>query len=138
VNVGTRFLAAAEAEVPETYKQAILAAASQDAVRVAFADSVFPPASGPDPYDTRPRALRTPFIDRYNAAPPADGGAVGRELVGAVRDGRGHELVPFCGQTAGLIDRLAPAGEIVRSMVSEASERMDAVSRATAGVRTAA
>jgi enoyl-[acyl-carrier protein] reductase II len=138
VNIGTRFLAAVEAEVPEGYKAAILDAASQDAVRVAFADSVFPPASGPDPYATRPRALRTPFIDRYNAEPPADGAAVGRELVGAVREGRAHELVPFCGQTAGLIDRLLPAREIIRSMVSEASARLDAVSRATAGVRTAA
>src|SRR6187200_607635 len=52
-----RFLAAAEAEVPDGYKAAIVAAASQDAVRVAFADAVFPPASGSDPYSTRPRAL---------------------------------------------------------------------------------
>jgi hypothetical protein len=70
VNIGTRFLAAAETEIPDGYKDAILAAASQDAVRVAFSDSVFPPASGPDPYGTRPRALRTAFVDRYNARPP--------------------------------------------------------------------
>jgi enoyl-[acyl-carrier protein] reductase II len=138
VNIGTRFLAASEAEVPEEYKAAILGAASQDAVRVAFADSVFPPASGPDPYATRPRALRTEFIDRYNAEPPADGAAVGRELVESVRAGRGHELVPFCGQTAGLIDRVVPAREIVETMVREAAAQIAAVSRATAGGPSAA
>jgi enoyl-[acyl-carrier protein] reductase II len=138
VNIGTRFLAAAEAEVPEGYKAAIVAAASQDAVRVAFADAVFPPASGPDPYGTRPRALRTEFVDRYNADPPADGRAVSRELLDAMRAGRGHELVPFGGQTAGLIDRVLPARTIVEAMVREAAERLAAVSRATARVRSAA
>jgi enoyl-[acyl-carrier protein] reductase II len=137
VNIGTRFLAAAETEIPDGYKDAILAAASQDAVRVAFADSVFPPASGPDPYGTRPRALRTAFVDRYNARPPEDGPAVGQELVAAVRAGRGHELVPFCGQTAGLIDHVLPARAIVETMVREASAQLAAVSRATAGVRSA-
>jgi len=138
VNIGTRFLAAAEAEVPDGYKEAILGAASQDAVRVAFADAVFGRAGGPDPYVTRPRALRTAFIERYNAQPPEDGRAVGRELVQAMRAGRGHELVPFGGQTAGLIDRVLPAREIVEGMVRDAAERLAAVSRATAGVTSAA
>ena len=133
-----RFLAAAEAEVPDGYKAAIVAAASQDAVRVAFADAVFPPVSGPDPYSTRPRALRTEFVDRYNAEPPADGRAVSRELLDAMRAGRGHELVPFGGQTAGLIDRVVPARAIVETMVREAADRLAAVSRATARVRSAA
>jgi enoyl-[acyl-carrier protein] reductase II len=138
VNIGTRFLAAAEADVPDAYKNAILAAASQDAVKVAFADSVFPPAGGPDPYSTRPRALRTPFIDRYNAQAPEDGPAVGRELVDAVRAGRGHDLVPFGGQTAGLIDGVLPVREIVAGMVRDAAQRLAAVARATAGVTSAA
>jgi len=138
VNIGTRFLAAVEAEIPDGYKEAIVAAASPDAVRVAFADAVFPPASGPDPYRTRPRALRTEFVDRYNAEPPADGRAVSRELIAAMRDGRGHELVPFGGQTAGLIDRVLPAREIVDTMVRDAADRLAAVSRATAGVPSAA
>jgi hypothetical protein len=55
-----------------------------------------------------------------------------------VRDGRGPELVPFCGQTAGLIDRVVPAREIVETMAREASARIAAVSRATAGVPSAA
>jgi enoyl-[acyl-carrier protein] reductase II len=138
VNIGTRFLASAEAGVPAAYKDAILAAASQDAVKVEFADSVFGRAGGPDPYATRPRALRTAFIERYNAEPPEDGPAVGAELVRAVREGRGHDLVPFGGQTAGLIDRVLPVREIVETMVRDATERLAAVSRATGGVRHAA
>ena len=133
VNIGTRFLASTEAALPEAYKQAVLRAGSQDAVKVAFADGVFPPAGGPDPYRTRPRALRTPFIDRYNAEPPADGPAVGRELVDALRAGHAHELVPFGGQTAGLIDRVMSVREIVDTMVRDATDRLAAVSRATAG-----
>ena len=42
------------------------------------------------------------------------------ELVEAVRAGRGHELVPFAGQTAGLISSVQPAGAIVRGLVAEA------------------
>jgi enoyl-[acyl-carrier protein] reductase II len=138
VNIGTRFLASAEAAVPDAYKEAILAAGSQDAIKVAFADAVFPLAGGPDPYDTRPRALSTDFIERYNATPPEDGRAVGAALVDAVRAGRGHELVPFGGQTAGLIGEVRPVAEIVATMVREAAERLAAVSRATAGVGSAA
>lgn len=42
------------------------------------------------------------------------------ELSDAVRGGRAHELVPFAGQTAGLIAGVEPAGEIVRSLVEGA------------------
>jgi nitronate monooxygenase/enoyl-[acyl-carrier protein] reductase II len=124
--------------VPGGYQDAILAAASEDAVKVEFADAVLGRAGGPDPYATRPRALRTEFIERYNAEPPEDGPAVGAELVRAVRAGRGHDLVPFGGQTAGLIDRVLPVREIIDTMVREAAVRLAAVSRATGGVRHAA
>jgi len=138
VNIGTRFLASEEAEIPDADKQAVLGAASQDAVKVAFAEAVFPPTGGPDPYTTRPRVFATDFVKRFNAEPPEDGRAVGIELVQAVREGRGHELVPFGGQTAGLIDRVLPVREIVDSLVREAGERLAVVARATRGVRTAA
>jgi nitronate monooxygenase/enoyl-[acyl-carrier protein] reductase II len=41
-----------------------------------------------------------------------------------VRERRPHELVPFTGQTAGMIHDVLPAGEIVRGMVSEAEEAL--------------
>jgi enoyl-[acyl-carrier protein] reductase II len=114
----------------------VLGAASQDAVRAAF--DAFPPAGGPDPYVTRPRVISTPFVERHNARAPEDPAAVGAELVEALRGGRAHELVPFAGQTAGLIDRVLTAREIVEGMVRDAKARLAAVSQAVAGVTSAA
>jgi enoyl-[acyl-carrier protein] reductase II len=125
VNIGTRFLAAEETEVPDDWKRRIVEAHSEDTVRVPFADDVFPPP-GPGGYEgKKPRVLRTEWVDRYSADPNAV--AAGRErlateLVEAVSSGRGHELVPFTGQTAGMINSVEPAGEIVVEMVAEAEE----------------
>ena len=61
--------------------------------------------------------------DDGNADPAAvqrDRERIAGELSDAVRGGRAHELVPFAGQTAGLIAGVEPAGEIVRSLVEGA------------------
>src|SRR5579884_1088178 len=63
-NIGTRFLASAEAPIPDPYKQAILAAQSEDAVKVDFWNDVMP-MPGRGGYGTVPRAIRTPFQDRW-------------------------------------------------------------------------
>jgi enoyl-[acyl-carrier protein] reductase II len=136
VNIGTRFLAAPESGIPDPYRDAVLGASSQDAVKVAF--DAFGPAGGPDPYVTRPRVISTPFVERHNARPPEDLEAVGAELVEALRAGRAHELVPFAGQTAGLIDGVLTARDIIEGMVRDAAGRLAAVSRAVAGVTSAA
>jgi enoyl-[acyl-carrier protein] reductase II len=124
VNIGTRFVASEEVQVSPDWKQAIVSAASEDAVKVEFAADVFPP-TGPDGYQTLPRALRTPFIDEGNSdreRMKREGKRLGAEMVGAVIEGRGHEYVPFTGQTAGMIHDIRPAGDIVRDMVAEAEE----------------
>jgi hypothetical protein len=134
-----RFLAAAEAEVPDGYKAAIVAAASQDAGARRVRRRRVPARIRLGPVQHAPaRACRTEFVDRYNAEPPADGRAVSRELLDAMRAGRGHELVPFGGQTAGLIDRVVPARAIVEDDgPTRRRDRLAAVSRATARVRSA-
>ena len=125
VNIGTRFLAAEETEIPEQWKQRILDARSEDAVRALFAEQVFPPV-GTGGYEGKtPRVLRTDWVDRYNADPRAviaERAQLAAELVDAVKHGRGHELVPFTGQSAGMIDSVRPAGEIVRRIVTDAEE----------------
>ena len=71
--------------------------------------------------------LRTDWVDRYNADPQAavaERGRLAAELVEAVKAGRGHELVPFTGQTAGMIRSVRPAGEIVEEMVADAEQRL--------------
>jgi nitronate monooxygenase/enoyl-[acyl-carrier protein] reductase II len=121
-NIGTRFLASTEAAVSEEWKQALLGADSDDAVKLEFADEVFPPA-GPRGYTSRPRVLRTPFVEEWNARPDdvkREATHLRAELLDAVTHGRGHELVPFTGQIAGLIHEILPVGEIVRRLVAEA------------------
>jgi enoyl-[acyl-carrier protein] reductase II len=128
VNIGTRFLASKEANVAEAWQDAIVHASSEDAVKLEFADEVFPPA-GPGGYGTRPRALRTPFVDEWNAQPEEaarQADRLGGELIDALRAGRGHELVPFTGQTAGLIGDVLPVDEIVRRMVDDAERALGA------------
>jgi len=131
VNIGTRFLAAEETDIPAAWKQRIVAARSQDTVRALFAERVFPPL-GPGGYEgTTPRVLRTDWVDRYNADPQAALAArehLATELVEAVKAGRGHELIPFTGQSAGMINSVRPAGQIVVQIVAEA-ERLLAQNR---------
>jgi nitronate monooxygenase/enoyl-[acyl-carrier protein] reductase II len=47
----------------------------------------------------------------------------------AVREGRTHELIPFTGQTAGLIGDVRPAAKIVEDLVAEASEAVELAQR---------
>jgi nitronate monooxygenase/enoyl-[acyl-carrier protein] reductase II len=125
VNVGTRFVASSEAELPERWKERIVGARSEETVRAGFAEHVFPPV-GPGGYPgTTPRVLRTGWVERYNADPEqarADRERLAAELIEAVRGGRGDELVPFTGQTVGLIDSVEPAREIIEEMVFGAEE----------------
>lgn len=127
VNIGTRFLAAAETPIPAAWKQAILAAASEDAVRAEFVPDLFPPGP-PAPgtgerYAVAPRALRTPFVDGWNADRTGARQAAARlreEVVAALRTDRMHDYVPFTGQTAGAIRDVRPAAALVQDLVAEA------------------
>jgi enoyl-[acyl-carrier protein] reductase II len=126
INIGTRFLASEEARISEDWKRALVSAASEDAVKVEFADSAFPPA-GAGGFGTKPRVLRTGWVERWNADP--DGAAAVREqlqgeLMEAVGAGRAHELVPFTGQTAGLIHEVLPVADIVQGLVDGAAEAL--------------
>jgi len=121
-NIGTRFLASVEAPIAEGWKQAILAARSEDAVKVEFWNDLAP-VPGRAGYGTVPRSIRTTFIDRWSqrrgeVANQAE--TLGGELMTAMRGGRLHEYVPFAGQSAGLIHDILPVAEIVRRLVEEA------------------
>jgi nitronate monooxygenase/enoyl-[acyl-carrier protein] reductase II len=125
VNIGTRFLAAEETEIPEDWKRRIVRARSEDTVRALFAEHVFPPVGAGGYAGKTPRVLRTAWVDAFNAEPAsaaAEGERLAAELVEAVKTGRGHELVPFTGQTAGMIDSIEPAGQIVAQIVADAEK----------------
>jgi enoyl-[acyl-carrier protein] reductase II len=122
VNAGTRFLASAEAEIDLDWKQAILAATSQETTRARFVNQLVPPP-GPGAFDGAPRVLRTPFIDRWlgrDEEVMARHGELTSELTAAFEAGRAHELLPITGEIAGMVTEILPAGEIVRRMVEDA------------------
>jgi nitronate monooxygenase/enoyl-[acyl-carrier protein] reductase II len=126
VNVGTRFVASEEAAVGDDWKRRVLAADSEEAVKVEFENEVFPP-EGPGGYGTLPRVLRTPFVTEWNRRLDEVGRESGRlrdELMTSIEEGRAHELVPFSRQTVGMINEILPAAEIVRRMVAEAEEAL--------------
>src|ERR687886_891736 len=126
-NIGTRFLASQEASAHEAWKQAILTAESEDAVRFAVWKEIFPPAGG-DAYDVVPRVIRTPFVDQWRGRRDEarrEAERLREEVISLVRQRRPHELVPFTGQTAGVIRDILPASEIVRRMIAEAEQALE-------------
>jgi len=119
-NVGTRFLASEEAGVDPAWKQLIVESESEDAVRFEAWRAIMPSRGG---YEVAPRVIRTDFVAQWEGRPEAARREADRlrgEIMASIEDGHPHELTPFTGQTAGLIDDVAPAGEIVHSMVAEA------------------
>ena len=72
-----------------------------------------------------PRVLRTPFVDRWQSHPEearARAEDLRSEIMGVVARRAPHELVPFTGQTAGLVRDVLPAAEIVVRMIGEAEK----------------
>jgi enoyl-[acyl-carrier protein] reductase II len=128
VNIGTRFLASSECRIPEDWKRAIIGAQSEDAVKIEFAEHIVPPVSEGG-WATAPRSLRTPFIDEWTARRdevPAHAEDLRKQLGEAMSSGRAHEYIPLTGQSAGAIDDVLPAAEIVRRFVAEAEEALRA------------
>jgi nitronate monooxygenase/enoyl-[acyl-carrier protein] reductase II len=121
-NLGSRFLASDEAPVGERWKKALLSAPAEDWVQAEFMN-VLRPNPGAVGYGTRVRLLRTEYVDRWESqldALTADAAPALTELMDAVAAGDEEQLVVPGGQSAGLLDRLMPAREIVDTLVREA------------------
>jgi enoyl-[acyl-carrier protein] reductase II len=133
-SMGTRFLATEEMTIDPAWKRRIVAADAEQAVKVPHSERVLPPFNLPQvgtPF--APRVLRTPLVERLETAPETvDPAEVGPEMLRAVRAGRGHELLPFTGQSAQLVHDVLPAREVVARLVAEAERALD---RAVAAVR---
>ena len=127
INIGTRFLASVEAAlVEQQWKQRIIAAESEDTIRVNFVNDIFP-VLNPNSYKgTAPRALRTSFIEEWIQKSPDEVKSQAEQLrniiITGIKEGKNHELVPFTGQSAGLIHEVSPVAEIIRNIVKEAEE----------------
>jgi nitronate monooxygenase/enoyl-[acyl-carrier protein] reductase II len=126
VSMGTRFLASTELGIAEEWKRRIVEADAPDAVKVANSERVLPPYSRPGAR-VEPRSLSTPLIEHLREHPDwIDPVAMGSRIREAVVAGGGDEYLPFAGQSAGLIDEVLPAGEIVRRVVQEAEAALEA------------
>ncbi|HET7272174.1 MAG TPA: nitronate monooxygenase [Rubrobacter sp.] len=124
-NIGTRFLASVEASLADDWKKLIVAASSEDAVKVDFWWDIMPPP--PDEFNVLPRALQTSFIERWihrRDDVRSEGERIMSELGPALQQGRMHEFVPFTGQSAGAIHEILPAAEIVRRLVEDAEQAL--------------
>ena len=131
VSLGTRFLASSEMRIDQAWKERIVAASALEAVKVPHAERVMPPFTLPQAAGVpfAPRALRTELIDRLESDPASvDPAEVGPQLLAAVRQGGGHDLLPFAGQSAQLIHDIAPAADLVARLIREAA---DALQRAS-------
>jgi enoyl-[acyl-carrier protein] reductase II len=126
INVGTRFLASEEAQINPVWKQMVVEAAAEDAVRVEVLNEIMPKPGGHG-YGTVLRALRTPFIDAWQDRRDEARREVERlrgEVFPVFTQGRVHEFFPAAGQSAGLVHEILPAGEIVRRIAAEARQAL--------------
>jgi nitronate monooxygenase/enoyl-[acyl-carrier protein] reductase II len=131
VNVGTRFLASEEAQISPLWKQKIVDAAAEDAIKLEFLNDIMP-SPGAYGYGTVLRSLRTPFIDRWSHRPEEakrNAETLLAEVLPVFKQMRVHELFPAAGQSAGLIREVLPAGEIVRRLVTEARTALERSSK---------
>ena len=122
VNMGTRFLASEEAGVHDSWKRLIVETDSEQVVRFETWSAIMPPRPR-GAYDLVPRVIRTDFVDEWESRPgdaTAEAERLRAEIMAAVRGGRTHELLPFTGQTAGMIADVQPAAKIVQDLVAEA------------------
>lgn len=131
--LGTRFLAALEANTHESYRAGVLRATESDTVYTRCFDGGWPNALH--------RALRNSTITEWERAGrlpsprrPGEG-----EVLATTRDGRSHlrydDMIPtadasgdleamalYAGQSTGLVTRTAPAAEIVRTIAAQAAD----------------
>jgi enoyl-[acyl-carrier protein] reductase II len=136
VMLGTRFLASVELGIDAAWKERIVAADANDAVKVENAERVVPPITLdlPPGRPPAPRALRTALTDRLADEPASvDPAEVVPAFVAEVRANRGHELLPFAGQSAALVHDVAPAAAILERLLREVDAAAAAAYRATQG-----
>jgi enoyl-[acyl-carrier protein] reductase II len=135
VNLGTRFLASEEAPIPNEWKQAIIAAASEDTMKAEVLNDISP-LPGAAGYHTVLRSLHTAFLDEWTARPEEvrqNAERLRGLIVASHQAGRPQETLLTAGQTAGGIKGIMPVAEIMRNLVAEAEAALMAIDGAARG-----
>jgi NAD(P)H-dependent flavin oxidoreductase YrpB (nitropropane dioxygenase family) len=118
--LGTRFLATEEAPVEAAYKRAIVASKGDDTIVTTIPDTL----SGRDWPGAWSRVRRTRFIESWLGREPElrrRRDAVWAMLEAAEESDPDYALM-WIGQSAGLVDAILPAGEVVRQIAAEAED----------------
>jgi NAD(P)H-dependent flavin oxidoreductase YrpB (nitropropane dioxygenase family) len=125
VLMGTRFLATPESSWPASFKQALIESDGHDTLLSEIPDT----AKGniwPGAYDrVRRNRLIEDWLGRENEVRRHRAAIAARMRAAVDRDDAENGELNF-GQVAGLIDAITPAGEIVRRVVAEAEQLLDA------------
>ena len=119
VLLGTRFLATPEAPVPDGAKRGIVESDGHDTLLTEIPDI----ASGTVWPGAMSRVRRNPFVERWAGREwqlRQLRNEVGPQTAAARQRDDTEEYSLGCGQTAGLIDAITPAGEIVREVAAQA------------------
>lgn len=133
ISIGTRFLASEEAPIDREWKRLIVNAASEDAVKFDPWNDIMPPMK-PGGYQTSLRAIRTSYIDywlQHRDEAKREAERLREDMREAIKRGKQYELVPGAGQSAGMINDILPAGEIINRITAVAE---DALSQSTAAI----
>ncbi len=134
--IGTRFLASEEASVHPDYRECILRGTAADTVYTTLFDVKFP--------DAPHRVLRNSTFAAWEAAGrppsgqrPGEGDVIGTDAYGntavryqsvAARSDHVGDIEAFAiwaGQGVGLVNRVQPAGEIVREIAEDAKRTLE-------------
>jgi len=121
VNLGTRFIASAEAPAPIEWKQAITKARSEDAIKVDVLNDISP-LPGTAGFHTVLRSLRTAFLDEWSAKREEarrERDRLRAMIVATTQAGRQHECLLTAGQTAGGINEILPVKDIMNRLTAE-------------------
>ena len=126
VNMGTRFLASKEAPIDDAWKQALVAAQSEEAVKVDALNDIRP-LPGTAGYGPVLRSLRTPFMEEWGAKREEarrERDRLWADIQARTQAGRRHEVLLTAGQTVGGIKEVLSVSEILRQLVSETEKAL--------------
>ncbi|HXX52795.1 MAG TPA: nitronate monooxygenase [Xanthobacteraceae bacterium] len=121
VNLGTRFIASAEAPAPIEWKQAITEAQSEDAIKVDVLNDISP-LPGTAGFHTVLRSLHTSFLDEWSAKREQarrERDRLRAMIVATTQAGRQHECLLTAGQTVGGIAEILPVKDIMNRLAAE-------------------
>jgi nitronate monooxygenase/enoyl-[acyl-carrier protein] reductase II len=122
VNLGTRFIACQESPATEEWKQAIIAAQSEDVIKADVLNDISP-LPGTAGFGTVLRSIHTAFLDEWSAKrgeARRERDRLRNEIVSTTQAGRPHATLLTAGQTAGGITQILGLAEMMRTLVAEA------------------